>query len=162
LVRVRFFLSYGLFWLTLLISNYIFSGDPFTIIGPVVFSIVGATVKKPAVQWLLLFLFITIFILVGIAMTIGAASWPSSNVRVFIAGDQKMVAIGGRSRPRTEIRKAIQFHQYIAIGFAGDPVAPFIFNGDQAKKNSYTLSATSWLRSRFSRFQMPLRVINLM
>jgi hypothetical protein len=73
-VRVRFFLSYGLFWLTLLISNYIFTGDPFTTLVPVILSIIGATVRKPVVQWILLAFFTTIFLMMGIAMTTGAVS----------------------------------------------------------------------------------------
>lgn len=48
----------------------------------------------------------------------------------------------------------------IAIGLPGDPVAPLNLTGANMKANSYTLSAASSERSRFSKLYIPRRPIS--
>ena len=70
-IRVRFFLSYTLLFVTLGISNYVFSGFWFSTIGAIIFSLLGLFFKNRIVQWAVVLLFMLMFIVIGIRMTQG-------------------------------------------------------------------------------------------
>ena len=66
--RIRFFASYGTFWIIIGFSNFMGSGNWKGAIGPLLFSIAGATLKNRYVQTVIPVIFLTIFILVGVNM----------------------------------------------------------------------------------------------
>jgi hypothetical protein len=66
--RIRFFSSYGTFWIIIGFSNFMGNGNWTGAIGPLLFCIVGATLKNRYVQTVLPVIFLTIFILIGVNM----------------------------------------------------------------------------------------------
>jgi hypothetical protein len=70
-IRVRFFLSYILLFVTLGISNYVFSGIWYSTIGAIIFSLLGLLFKNRIVQWAVVLIFMLMFIAIGIRMAQG-------------------------------------------------------------------------------------------
>lgn len=75
-VRVRFFLSYCAFWLTMGLSNFLFTGIWYTTLVPFLLTLLAAVSKNRFVQWGVLTLLLTLFVLIGIRMSQAVPSSP--------------------------------------------------------------------------------------
>ena len=65
-VRVRFFISYALFWVMLFLSQWVLLNQLRPSVVPFVLCVVGATTKHRIVQWTILALMAMVFVLVGV------------------------------------------------------------------------------------------------
>lgn len=67
-IRVRFFVSYAMFWDVVGLNNFLGGSDWLGLAGPLLFSIIGATVPHRHVQTAIQVIFLTMFTAIGISM----------------------------------------------------------------------------------------------
>ncbi len=71
-VRVRFFISYALFWAAIGVSNFFYGGNASGSIMPFLLCVLGASTAQRHVQWGIPLFFLMVFIVIGINLTLRA------------------------------------------------------------------------------------------